>query len=77
MKRKWKKPRQYSLVKYDFDAFPADAKTINPFKPGRVYVLICELANMPGHCVLADHKTGKIYSGYHIENFVELSNDDE
>lgn len=27
---------------------------------------------MPGHCVVANHKTGKILSGYHLENFKEL-----
>jgi hypothetical protein len=31
---------------------------------------------MLGHCVVADHKTGRVYSGYHTENFVELSEDE-
>lgn len=31
---------------------------------------------MGGHCVVADHRTGQIYSGYHTENFVELTDDE-
>jgi hypothetical protein len=31
---------------------------------------------MPGHCVVADHRSGKLYSGYHVENFVEISEDE-
>jgi hypothetical protein len=31
---------------------------------------------MLGHCVVADHETGRIHSGYHTENFVELTEDE-
>lgn len=31
---------------------------------------------MPGHCVVADHATGQIFSGYHTENFVEIDEDE-
>ena len=27
---------------------------------------------MPDHCVVMDYKTGKVYSGYHTNNFVEV-----
>jgi len=28
---------------------------------------------MPGHCVVADHRSGRLYSGYHTENFREVA----
>ena len=31
---------------------------------------------MPGHCVVADHRSGKIYSGYHTDKFVELTEEE-
>lgn len=34
------------------------------------------MAAMPGHGVVADHRTGQIYSGYHTENFVEIPEDE-
>jgi hypothetical protein len=47
-----------------------------PFKENGVYVYFGEIPNMPGHCIVADHKTGKIYSGFHTENFTELKKDE-
>jgi hypothetical protein len=66
-------PRKLSLVKFDFDGLEKRFHGKYPFKPGRVYVFLGEIANMPGHCVVADHTTGRLYSGYHTENFIELS----
>ena len=33
------------------------------------FIYLGEIPNLPGHCVIAGITTGKIYSGYHIENF--------
>jgi hypothetical protein len=41
-----------------------------------MYVFFGEIPNMPGHCVVADHRTGHIFSGYHTENFTEIPRDD-
>jgi hypothetical protein len=38
--------------------------------------MLGEIDQMDGHCVVADIKTGQIYSCYHTENFVELSEDE-
>ncbi len=65
-------PRQYSLVRFRFDLMPVEY----PFVPDGVYVFFGDIPNMPGHCVVADHKSGRIYSGYHTENFTELPSDD-
>ncbi|MCD0460144.1 hypothetical protein [Roseiconus lacunae] len=42
----------------------------------RTYIFFGEIPNMRGHCVVADHQTGQLYSGYHTENFVELTEDE-
>ena len=47
-----------------------------PFTPKGVYVFLGEIPNMPGHCVVIDHKTGQVHSGYHTENFVEIPPDE-
>ena len=43
-----------------------------PFTRDGVYLFFGEIPNMPGHCVVACHKTGRIFSGYHTENFAEI-----
>lgn len=66
-------PRQFSLVRFiGFDALPVDNHASYPFKKHAVYVFFGEIPNMPGHCVIADHESGRVYSGYHTDNFVEL-----
>ena len=67
------RPQQYSLVKFDFTNVPAKNRKRYPFQKDRTYVFFGELANMKGHCIVMDHKTGKMYSGYHTEHFRELS----
>ncbi len=71
-----KKPRRLSLVRFNFEGISSAYWKKCPFKPDRVYGYLGELAIMGGHCVVADHPTGKIYSGYHTENFIELSYDE-
>ncbi len=72
-----KQPRHLSLVRFDFDGLPSEYHDkYPPFEKGEIYVFFGEIPNMPGHCVVANHKTGQIHSGYHIENFVELPEDD-
>lgn len=69
-------PRFLSLVRFDFSAVPAAYQAKYPFVENHPYVFFGEIPNMPGHCVVADHKTGQIYSGYHTENFVEIPSDE-
>ncbi len=66
-------PRQYSLVKFT----PAtDYEAQYPIEEGVVRIFFGEISNMPGHCVVADHKAGRMYSGFYTGNFVELANDE-
>jgi hypothetical protein len=75
-RRRPKLPRQYSLVRFRFDLVPAEYRARYPFTAEGVYIFFGEIPNMTGHCVVADHRTGTIYSGYHTENFSELSEDE-
>lgn len=69
-------PRNLSLVRFRFDSVAREYHARYPFVDGRAYVFFGQIPNMPGHCVVADHQTGQLYSGYHTENFVELSDDE-
>ncbi|TWT56293.1 hypothetical protein [Allorhodopirellula solitaria] len=69
-------PRYLSLVRFDFKSVPNDYHAKYPFMDTRRYIFFGEIPNMPGHCVVADHQTGQLYSGYHTENFVELTEDE-
>ena len=68
-------PRQYSLVRFNFADVPVEYHAKYPFQRDRSYVYFGEIPNMRGHCVVADHVTGQILSGYHTENFVEIPED--
>lgn len=71
-----KLPRDLSLVKFEPSQTSDSFHRKYPFRRGIVYIFVGEIPNMPGHCVVVNRKTGKIYSGYHIENFVELEEDE-
>lgn len=53
-----------------------EMKAKYPFKEKSIYIFFGEIPNMPDHCVVVDHKTGKIYSGYHTADFIELTDDE-
>lgn len=71
-----KSPRKLSLVRFDAAKLPGSIRRKYPFRAGRVYVFLGEIPNMPGHCVVADHRTGQLHSGYHTEHFIELTEDE-
>ncbi len=70
-------PRQYSLVRFRFDQLSPEYHSKYPFTHDGMYVFFGEIPNMPGHCVVADHRSGQLYSGYHLENFAEIPDDDD
>jgi len=53
------------------DWYIEELKKINDhrFDKDNVFLYFGEIPNMKGHCVVCGHESGKIYSGYHIENF--------
>lgn len=68
-------PRQNTLVRFIWEAVTEDYRDKYPFNPGDSYIYLGEIVNMPGHCIVAD-KAGRVYYGYHVENFVELTEDE-
>ena len=76
MKMKHKQPRQYSFVKFDWDAISKKYRKKYPFTKKSTLVYFGEIPNMPGHCVILNRDNGKIYAGFHIENFIELTEDE-
>jgi len=65
-------PRQYSLVRFT----PSGEENFYPFAFGSnlhkwPLLFLGEIPNMPNHCAVAD-KTGKVYFGWHTENFTEI-----
>lgn len=69
-------PRKLSLVRFTAKTLTGAGRTKYPFRAGRVYIFLGEIPNMRGHCVVAEQDSGKIYAGYHTENFAELAEDD-
>lgn len=67
---------KYKLVRFDFDDIPEEYHSMYPFKKDDAYVLLGEIEQMPGHCVVSHMKTGQIYSGYHTDNFIELTEEE-
>jgi hypothetical protein len=68
-------PRQYSLVRVEDwykEHLVKGGNAKHPLAKGDLFVFLGEIPNMPGHCVVIDHSTGKVYSGFHIENFHEV-----
>ena len=63
----------YPLVK--FKVPDKDYKDY-PFSVHDTFVMLGEIKGMEGHCVVANFKTGQIYSGYHTDNFVELTEEE-
>lgn len=62
-------PRMFAICSYreEYKMF---------FKNDSLVIFLGEIPNMPGHCVVAGCTTGKIYSGLHTDNFVEMQEDE-
>lgn len=64
--------RQNSIVKFDFSNMPVDYHKKYPFAELDMFVYLGEIVQMPGHCIVARMKDGKVFCGYHIDEFVEV-----
>ena len=71
-----KKLESMSLVKFDFNSIPEDYAKMVPFKKEQTFVFLGEIRKMDGHGVFVDMKTGKIFCGYHMDEFIELTEDE-
>jgi hypothetical protein len=72
MKRRTGRPRDFSLVRFNPRGLSSREIRLYSFKPNATYVFLGEIPNMPQHCVVADAKTGRIWTGYHTEHFHEI-----
>jgi hypothetical protein len=64
------------LVKFNFDSLPIEYHKEYPFSKYDTFIMLGEIEQMLGHCVIAHSKTGQIYIGYHTSDFVELTEDE-
>lgn len=76
MPRKRKTPRKLSIVRFDFEHVDSAYHCKYPFTEHGRYLYFGEVANMPGHCVVAEMKSGQLHIGYHTENFIELTDEE-
>ena len=68
--------RQYALVKVLPDMKAWLIKNGNhdsPLLSEEHFVYLGEIPNMPEHCVVAGRQSGKVFSGFHLDNFMELN----
>ncbi len=69
-------PRQYALVKVVEIMkiwLTENGHKDSPLLEEDVFVFLGEIPNMPEHCVISGYKSGKILSGHHTSNFIELA----
>lgn len=71
-----KTPRKMSLVKLKkkWAADPATKKAL--FFNDQPLIFLGEIPNMPDHGVFVGQRSGKVYSGFHISQFTELSEEE-
>jgi hypothetical protein len=72
-------PRQYALIKVTplhKQWLLKNGQKNSPLLSDDVFVFLGEIPNMPKHCVIAGYTSGKIFSGYPLFNFVELTEDE-
>lgn len=66
-----KKLKYLTMIKLK-DTSPEYKKIFGPSP----YIFLGEIPNMYGHCVICSYQTGKIYCGYHTDNFIEIEEDE-
>jgi hypothetical protein len=70
------KPLELCCVREEDYADLIEAGYSPPFSAGTRMVFLGEIKNMPGHGVYAEHFSGKIYSGWHTDNFRVLTEEE-
>lgn len=70
--------RQNALVKFDYSDMNEHLKEkyVKIFGYDKVYIFLGEIPQMPGHCIVVSMNEGKILTGYHTENFIELTEEE-
>lgn len=73
-------PRLNSIVRivpnsHWYEYLNAEQRKTSFFKEGR-YLYLGEIVNMPGHGVFVGMKTNVVYTGYHIDEFEEITEEE-
>ena len=68
--------RQLSLVRLTDQAMLRSTMCAYPFISDMPLIYFGEIPNMPEHGVFAGYKSGRVYAGYHIYDFQELTEDE-
>jgi hypothetical protein len=68
--------KTYPLVRFDFDKLPKKYWKDYPFSIYDHFVLLGEIEQMAGHCIVVNCKTGQLHVGYHTENFTKLTDEE-
>lgn len=78
MAKKIKIPRQYSLVKFDYDSVPTEYHKYykKTFKKNDTWIFFGDIPNQQGHCILMHAKTKKFEAFWHTDNFIELTDEE-
>ncbi len=71
LRRQRENTRTFSL----YEALPIAEGYEYPYKAGDRVLMLGEVAQMPGHCVIA-LQDGRVLFGYHTENFRRLTEDE-
>ena len=73
-----KKLRQFTLVQLNPVAknTMADGGIKPPYIDDLPLIFLGEIKNMPTHGVFLGHRSGKIYSGYHMADFEEVPDEE-
>jgi len=67
--------RHLSLIRVCLD-LPDDVKEAMPFDEDETLCFLGEIPNMEGHCVVISCTTKKVHIGYHVNDFVELTEEE-
>lgn len=72
-----KQPQNLSLVKLSaYTKKAMDEGYEYPWNKEDVFVYLGEIKNMMEHCIVVRNSDGRVFSCYHIEDFVELSEEE-
>lgn len=75
------KPRQLSICRFDLSMFTKEQLSIyfddHFADENSRYIFFGEIPNMPGHCVVMNVETKQWLSGYHTQNFIEITEDED
>jgi hypothetical protein len=67
---------KFPLVKFNFSEIPIEYHKAYPFSYNDDFLFLGEITQMPGHCLVMNHRTGQLYSGYHSDNFILIPDED-